>query len=172
MVLKPCAKVEVKNHDFVIGVKINMLMKVAGSSNTEKITCQIPAIVIECKTYLDKTMLEGASTACEQLKAKNPNALYIVISEWLKLTDNINLKKYKIDQIYILRKQKNTDREIRFLSTYTKLPIYTDVIEHLFSMVREYLSIDWKDGIPFGLEKGYLLLFFFKFIKYLTIYIY
>ena len=51
-------------------------------------------------------MLQDASTAGEQLKQKNPNAMYIVLAEWLKLTDSINLKKFKIDQIYVLRKQK------------------------------------------------------------------
>ena len=32
--------------------------------------------------------------------------MYIVVSEWLKLTNAVNLKKFKIDQIYVLRKQK------------------------------------------------------------------
>ena len=39
-------------------------------------------------------MLEGSSNAAAQLKYKNPNALYIVVMEWLKLTSEINLKKY------------------------------------------------------------------------------
>jgi hypothetical protein len=34
-------------------------------------------------------MLEGASTAAEQLLIRNPNALYIVVAEWLKLTDKV-----------------------------------------------------------------------------------
>ncbi|NES71241.1 MAG: Bpu10I family restriction endonuclease, partial [Okeania sp. SIO2D1] len=41
-------------------------------------------------------------------------AIYILVAEWLKLTDAVNLRKFKIDQIYVLRKQKNTDREFRF----------------------------------------------------------
>jgi hypothetical protein len=52
-------------------------------------------------------MLQDASTAAEQLKHRNPNAMYIVVAEWLKLTESVNLKKFKIDQIYVLRKQKN-----------------------------------------------------------------
>ncbi len=52
----------------------------------------MPAIAIECKTYLDKTMLQDVSTAATQLKQKNPNAVYIVVAEWLKLTDAVNLK--------------------------------------------------------------------------------
>ena len=118
---------------------------------------QIPAAAIECKTYLDKTMLEGASMAAEQLKFRNPNALYLVVCEWLKLTENVNLRKFKVDQIYVLRKQKNTDREFRFLSAYEKKPIYLDVVEHLFNTVRAHLTSNWEGGVSFGLQKGYLL---------------
>ena len=118
---------------------------------------QIPAVAIECKTYLDKTMLEGASTAAEQLKSRNPNALYLVVSEWLKLTENVNLRKFKVDQIYVLRKQKNTDREFRFLPGYEKNPIHVDAVEHLYQMVRSHLTTDWEGGVAYGLERGYLL---------------
>lgn len=102
-------------------------------------------------------MLQDASTAAEQLQHRNPNAMYIVVSEWLKLTESVNLKKFKIDQIYILRKQKNTDRELRYLDSYVKNPIYEDVIENLFCQVREFLSSPWEGGINFGLHRGYLL---------------
>ncbi|MBI3585548.1 MAG: Bpu10I family restriction endonuclease [Ignavibacteriales bacterium] len=157
MVERPNAKFEEKDHDFVIGVNIETRMNCVGSQVTEGRTLQIPAIAIECKTYLDKTMLEGSSTAAEQLKMKNPNAIYIVVSEWLKLTEQVNLKKFKVDQIYVLRKQKNTDREFRFLPDYDKNPIHLDVVKHLFDAVRIHLTSDWESGISFGLERGYLL---------------
>lgn len=157
MVSNPCVKIEKKDHDFVIGVNIETTMHCAGGEEVEKVVFQVPAVAIECKTYLDKTMLEGSSTAGSQLKTRNPNALYIVIAEWLKLTESVNLKKYHIDQIYILRKQKNTDREFRLLSTYKKKPIYCDVVEHLFSTVRAHLSADWEGGIAYGLERGFLI---------------
>jgi len=157
MVSNPCVKIEKKDHDFVIGVNIETTMRCAGSEGVENVVIQVSAVAIECKTYLDKTMLEGSSTAGSQLKTRNPNALYLIIAEWLKLTDSVNLKKYHIDQIYILRKQKNTDREFRFLSTYKKKPIYLDVVEHLFSTVRAHLSADWEGGIAYGLERGFLI---------------
>ena len=157
MVLKPNAKIEIKDHDFVIGVNIKTEMKVAGSEKTQKTILQIPAVAIECKTYLDKTMLEGSSAAAEQLKMKNPNGIYIVVSEWLKLTAQVNLGKYKVDQIYVLRKQKNTDREYRYLDGYLKNPIQVDVVEHLYNSVRKHLTTDWEKGVEYGLLKGYLL---------------
>lgn len=157
MVSKPNAKVEKKDHDFVIGVNIQTEMNCEGSKSVEKHSWQIPAVAIECKTYLDKTMLEGSSTAAEQLKHRNPNAIYIVVAEWLKLTEQVNLKKFKVDQIYILRKQKNTDREYRYAATYKKNPVYVDVVQHLFDIVRNHLTTDWEGGINYGLQKGYLL---------------
>ena len=129
----------------------------APDNNAEYAILDVPAVAVECKTYLDKTMLQDASTAAEQLKTRNPNALYIVVAEWLKLTESVNLKKFKIDQIYVLRKQKNTDREFRYAEGYKKNPIHSDAVEHLFNLVRTFLSEPWQGGIEFGLDRGFLL---------------
>jgi hypothetical protein len=159
MVAEPHAMIERKDHDFAIGVKILASLRCEGAEKdqTEEEVWDVPAVAIECKTYLDKTMLQDASTAAEQLKTRNPNALYIVVAEWLKLTESVNLRKYKIDQIYVLRKQKNTDREYRYLEGYQKNPIYPDAVRHLFRTVRAYLKSPWQGGIEFGLERGFLL---------------
>jgi hypothetical protein len=157
MLNSPNVLIEKKDHDFAIGVSVKATMESIGSNNPVEEFWDIPAVAIECKTYLDKTMLQDVSTAAEQLKQRNPNAIYIVISEWLKLTDSVNLKKYKIDQIYILRKQKNTDREFRYDEDYQKNPIYSDVVIHCFNYVRDFLTDDWEGGIAFGLEKGFLI---------------
>jgi hypothetical protein len=157
MIKTPHALVEKKDHDFAIGVSIKASMQCNGSETPEIHNWDIPAIAIECKTYLDKTMLQDVSTAAEQLKQKNPNAMYIVIAEWLKLTESVNLKKYKIDQIYVLRKQKNTDREFRYDPSYQKNEIYADVVIHCFNTVRDFLTADWEGGISHGLDRGFLL---------------
>lgn len=157
MVKTPHALVEIKDHDFAIGASVKATMKCEGSVTAEEHNWDIPAVAIECKTYLDKTMLQDVSTAAEQLKQKNPNAMYIVAAEWLKLTESVNLKKYKIDQIYVLRKQKNTDREFRYDAGYQKNPIYADVVEHCFNSVREFLTADWEGGISHGLDRGFLM---------------
>lgn len=157
MVKKPNALIEIKDHDFSIGCSVTSTILCKGSESSEVHTWDIPAVAIECKTYLDKTMLQDVSTAAEQLKHKNPNAMYMVVAEWLKLTESVNLRKYKIDQIYVLRKQKNTDREFRYNEGYVKNPIYDDVVIHLFKTVRNYLTTDWEGGIAHGLEKGFLI---------------
>ncbi len=184
MLKRPYARIEKKDHDFVIGVTIQASFEafclpgqdensgeiitlskeeldkdseITVNGNTETHIFDIPVIVIECKTYLDKTMLEGSSRAAEDLKARNPNSLYIVIMEWIKLTSDVNLRKYKVDQIYVLRQQKNTDREFRYEEKYIKNPINPIVIQHLFTKVRNHLTMDWTGGIEFGVQRGWLI---------------
>lgn len=154
---RPHARQERKDHDFVIGASVETRMRCEGSEQDEEHTIHVPAVAIECKTYLDKTMLEGASNAAEQLKVVNPHGLYLVVAEWLKLTSEINLSKYQVDQIYVLRKQKNTDREFRFEPDYKKKPIHVDVVQHLYHTVRDHLTRDWEGGVEYGLERGYLI---------------
>ena len=117
----------------------------------------IPAIAVECKTYLDKTMLEASSRAVEELKARFPDGLYIVVSEWIKLSGRVNLKKYKLDQIYVLRKQKNTDREYRYLDGYTKNPIDVETVQHLFDKVRVHLSGSSSVNLDTRISRGWLI---------------
>jgi hypothetical protein len=157
MVTAPHARIERKDHDFIIGATIKASFVCDGEDNTEEYLFELPAVAIECKTYLDKTMLEGSSVAGEQLKMRNPNALYIVVSEWLKLTTSVNLKKYKVDQIYVFRRQKNTDREFRYAETYVKNPIDPAVVFKLYEQVREHLSGGWGGGVEAGLERGWLI---------------
>lgn len=157
MMAQPNLKIEEKDHDFVIGARVLTKAKVDGSEVEESHNFDVPAVAIECKTYLDKTMLESSSTSASQLKMRNPNAIYIVVMEWIKLTDNVNLKKLVVDQIYVLRKQKNTDREFRYAERYVKNPIYPDVVEHLYAYVRAHLTQPWVGGASQRLEDGYLL---------------
>jgi hypothetical protein len=173
MLKRPYVRIERKDYDLVIGVAVAAQFGImsglemestppahsteSSATQPEKISFDIPAVVIECKTYLDKTMLEGASLSAEELKARNPNALYIIVMEWLKLTENINLRKYKVDQMYVLRKQRNTDRELRYEADYQKKPIDPQVVYHLFTQVRDHLTLDWESGIRYGIERGWLL---------------
>ena len=184
MLKRPYGRIEVKDHDFVIGSEVqatfisrtatvkktiaerrlNLLTEEPATYNEAEVVgdaemhkFDIPAIAIECKTYLDKTMLEGSSRAAEELKARNPNALYIVVMEWIKLSEAVNLRKYKVDQIYVLRKQKNTDREFRYEEDYVKNAIDPDVVWHLFSTVRTHLTEDWTGSVEHGLQRGWLI---------------
>jgi len=127
------------------------------TDSAETLTFDIPAIAIECKTYLDKTMLEGSSRAAEEIKARNPSGLYYVVCERLKLSGAVNLKKDSVDQIYVLRQERNIDREYRLLDDYEGNAISTEVVGHLFEAVRAALVTDWSVGLNTGIERGWLL---------------
>jgi len=182
MVRRPYARIERKDHDFVIGTTVEASFRSRkspsmGTEEEEVVVSEaaeeydepallddveshlfdVPAVAIECKTYLDKSMLEGSSRAAEELKARNPNGLYLIVMEWIKLSEAVNLRKYKVDQIYVLRKQKNTDREFRFLPGYVKKPIDSEVVWHLFSTVRSHLTEDWLGGVEYGIDRGWLV---------------
>jgi hypothetical protein len=184
MLKRPYARIERKDHDFVIGATIQASFQAAtppeqDETPREKLTLlkeepedysqvtvagniethlfDIPVVAIECKTYLDKTMLEGSSRAAEDLKARNPNSLYIVVMEWIKLTGDVNLRKYKVDQIYVLRQQRNTDREYRFEDSYVKNPLSFSVVQNLFETVRQHLTIDWTSTLETRIKRGWLI---------------
>ena len=153
----PKIEVEKKDHDFVIGLNLTASFSSKSSVENFSESFDLPVVAIECKTYLDKTMLEGSSQAGAQIKLKNPNAMYIICAEWLKLTESVNLAKFDVDQIYVLRKQKNTDREFRYKKDYEKNPIFPDVVSDLFELVRDHLTKDWSKSIESGLKKGKLI---------------
>ncbi|RYZ83773.1 MAG: Bpu10I family restriction endonuclease [Proteobacteria bacterium] len=157
MVVKPRILVEKKDHDFAIGVKIKATLEARGTGKPENDDWDIPLVTIECKTYLDKTMLQDASSSASVVKTRSPNGLCLVVAEWLKLTEAVNLHKFHLDQIFVLRKQRNTDREFRYKESYVKNPIYPDVILELFNLVRNHLTMDWGGGISKGLERGFLI---------------
>jgi hypothetical protein len=155
MLQQPNVRVETKDHDFTIGVAISATFR-CGTTGEQTHSINVPAVAIECKTYLDKTMLEGASAAAEELKRILPSARYLIVCEFLKLTESVNLYKFKVDQIYVLRRQKNVDREFRFAPDFQKQPIYEDLVWDLFQEVVAHLSAEsWDIGAR--LERGKLI---------------
>lgn len=54
MLQNPRLMIEKKDHDFAIGVKLDARFKCAGQETEQQDTWDIPAVAIECKTYLDK----------------------------------------------------------------------------------------------------------------------
>ncbi len=132
----PGVDIKVKNQDFAIGKEIFCIF----SSNRKMInkvkkTILVPIVAIECKTYLDKTMLDGASYAAERLKRGNPYALYLVLTETNALDVTVNPKHTQIDEIFVLRRQKAAERRLK--------PIDKDVVWEFFNFVKNHLAKEW-----------------------------
>ena len=62
----------------------------------------LPVVAIECKTYLDKTMLQDAATAADQLKVRDPNAMHIVVAERETLF-LVSLREHGPGEAWLLR---------------------------------------------------------------------
>lgn len=96
----------------------------------------IPAISIENKTYVDKTMLDGAIATAEKIKSGNPYSLFLVVSETWDVASRVDPAYSRIDQIYILRKSKRRG---------AKKEIYLDIVLDLFNKVKDHLDRDWSN---------------------------
>jgi len=109
LVSKPDFTIRKKDHDFVIGSSVAMTLKATKGDETQEATIVIPAVAIECKRYLERNMLDECAGTAEKVKKATPYCLYIVVAEYLKM-DDASPEISLIDEIYILRKQRNSER--------------------------------------------------------------
>ena len=120
-------KINEKDQDFSIYRKIKI------TAEDEEKQINIPVVSIECKTYLDKTMLEGSIATAEKIKLGNPYCLFLVVTETYSVSYDVDPKYSRIDQIFVLRKDKNEQQ------------ICSDVVYKMFSTVGKHLSSDWSN---------------------------
>jgi hypothetical protein len=126
----PSVKINEKDQDFSIYRTI--LIK----ADKEAKIIHVPVISAECKTYIDKTMLEGSIATAEKIKNGNPHSLFLVITEWYDVSFEVDPAYSRIDQIYVLRKQKR--------KSIKSNPIDPQVVKGLFRDVKHHLSRNWS----------------------------
>jgi Bpu10I restriction endonuclease len=128
---EPSVGINTKDQDFAIYRPLNLSIQDIGKYSTN-----IPVVSIECKTYIDKTMLEGSIATAEKIKSGNPYSLFIIITETYEVDLKVDPVYSRINQIYVLRKSKRKD---------AKQPIYADVLIDLVSLIKFHLERDWSD---------------------------
>ncbi len=126
---RPFIRVNVKDQDFAIYRKVTL------QADSESKSVQVPVVAIECKTYLDKTMLEGAIATAEKIKGGNPHCLFVIVTEEYDVSYEVDPAYSRIDQIYVLRKGKRRHGG----------PIASDVVWSLFQEVKCHLERPWSD---------------------------
>lgn len=127
-------RINVKDQDFAIYREV----QIKADGESKKVN--VPVVSIECKTYIDKTMLEGSIATAEKIKSGNPYCLFIVVTEWYNVSTEVDPAYSRIDQIYVLRKG------IRRKQPQGKeKPIDPDVVIDLFAYVKRHLERDWSD---------------------------
>lgn len=124
--------INVKDQDFAIYREMNLSV-----NNIDKGNVNIPIIAVEVKTYLDKTMLEGAIATAEKIKSGNPYSKYYIVTENYDVDLNVDPAYSRIDQIYVLRKSKRKE--------FPRQEIYADVVSLIVHDMYDYLNRTWGD---------------------------
>ena len=97
-----------KNQDFSIYTEDTL--KIENSSISVPI--QVPIVSIECKTYIDKTMLEGSISTAQRIKHGNPKSKFYIVSETYDLSSKEEINPHEIDNIFIIRKSKRKSPDV------------------------------------------------------------
>lgn len=146
----PKAYIHTKDQDFVLGANVEIMIKADGEQETT--TTVIPAVAIECKTYLERNMLDSCAATASRLKTAMPYCIYIVASEYMKMSDAAP-ELTDIDEVYILCRAKNADRERRKRENLPPFDIDANLIIDLYSRVSRHLNATWwkpEDAVENG----------------------
>ena len=136
----PNAYIHTKDQDFVLGASIDINVQADGSEESQSTI--IPVVAIECKTYLERNMLDSCAATASRLKSAMPYCIYIVVAEYMKMSD-ASPELTDIDEVYILCKAKNSDREARKRANLPPLDINADLVIDLFERVNRHLNSIW-----------------------------
>jgi hypothetical protein len=140
-----------KNQDFTISKFIKCTFEC--NKNHEYKEIIVPAVAIECKTFIPSTMLGQSIYEAQLLKQGNPYSLYIVVAEQNALSDDVNLKNIPIDEIFILRRQKRNSLKNKVSD---KKPVDYQVVKDLYEFVKDYLNKEWFNNEK-ATERGRLI---------------
>ncbi len=91
---------------------------------------RIPAIAIEAKTYIDKTMLDSIIATAEKIKSGNPHTRFIAVAERYDVSFAVDPAYSRIDQIYILRKSMRKNEWLD-IDKGVVWKLFDDTIKHL-----------------------------------------
>ena len=97
---------------------------------------RIPAIAIEAKTYIDKTMLDSIIATAEKIKSGNPHSRFIVVAERYDVSFAVDPAYSRIDQIYVLRKSMRKSEWIN---------IDENVVWRMVDETIKHLERPWSD---------------------------
>ena len=129
-----------KDQDFVLGVSVDIKVESADSKSSEQTI--LPIVAIECKTYLEKNMLDSCANTASRLKRAMPYCLYMVASEYMKMSE-ASPELTDIDEVYILCKAKNSERLLRAKQGLSPFDIDSSLILDLFYRVKRHFDSIW-----------------------------
>lgn len=139
--VKPTPYIHTKDQDFVLGVELELIIRTDTKTETKE-TIIVPVLAIECKTYIERNMLDSCSGTARRLKSAMPYCIYIVASEYMKLKDE-QPELSDINEIYILCKATNQERLDARKNGKPLHKIQEDLVIDLFNKVKGHLNSIW-----------------------------
>lgn len=139
--VKPTPYFHTKDQDFVLGVELELIIR-TDAKNEIKEAIIVPVLAIECKTYIERNMLDSCSGTARRLKSAMPYCIYIVASEYMKLKDE-QPELSDINEIYILCKATNQERLDARKGGRPLHKIQADLVIDLFNKVKGHLNSIW-----------------------------
>ena len=130
----PQIGINVKDQDFAIYRKFELTVNDSATK-----TIMVPAVAVEAKTFIDKTMLDSIIATAEKLKDGNPYTRFIAVAEQYDVGKDVDPAYSRIDQIYILRKCSRRDLKLDWRD------IDVSVVTRLFKEVKSHVERPWSD---------------------------
>lgn len=148
----PC--ISVKNQDFTLGASYELKFK-PSTPKAKEFSAQVilPAVAIECKTYLAKNHLDMCASTASDIRRAVPYCMYIVVCEFLKLVKSASPELTDISEIYVLCKAENGDRKRRRAEGLDPHLVDAEVVFDLFQRVVCHLRSVWWDPAA-SLKRG------------------
>lgn len=162
-------KIRTKDQDFAISKPLYLRASDAPDfRNAVTEATNLAYVAAECKTNLDKTMFQEACATAGDLKAAIPGAKYFLLCEWLDMSP-ISSDITPIDKVYILRKAKRLNSNIRgkfrtfkgrqsyrqFYSDFLhEHPVQADILDLFLHEVKQLLENEALDEKT-ALERGF-----------------
>ena len=135
---EPLVRINGKDQDYAIYCTFPIVIP-SKNGKPKHVVANVPILAIENKTFLDKTMLDGAIATAEKLKSGNPYSSFIVITETYAVAEDVDPIYSRINQIFVLRKCKH-DKSNRMPS-----PIDPGVLKKILEFVSKHLNSTWSD---------------------------
>jgi hypothetical protein len=153
----PAPYVHTKDQDLVLGCMVKVRAEVcqddaghASVSNQSQFV--VPAVVIECKTYIERNMLDSCAGTAKRLKTAMPYCLFFVVAEYMKMDDAFP-ELTDIDEVFILTKASNADRLKHSAKNDLLHAVHSDLVVDIFFAVARHLNRIWwspEDAVQRG----------------------
>lgn len=143
----PVPHVHTKDQDFVLGCEVQLTTRIGSGGGGEgspssSVEVVVPVVAIECKTYIERNMLDSCAGTAKRLKTAMPYCLYFVAAEYMKMEDAYP-ELTDIDELFILTRASNADRLRNKANSLPPHELCVDLIIDIYSMVARHLEKIW-----------------------------